>query len=382
MTEPQRVMLVIQPTVTGAALHVAQLAKWLNKDEFDVTVVSPGESWLADKVRSDGVRHIALNLQREIRPVRDLLAAASFLRLIRREKPRVLHLHSAKAGFIGRVMRPIHRVPVVLYTTHGFAFKRVKRWRRALYLQLERMAAAFGDRMICVSASEKQSALEYRIASDEAITVVPNGVELPQEPVRSTGMLRRHLDVDERCKILAMPARLQRPKLPEDLVHAASQLARDIDRNSFRLVFIGDGPLENATRLMVRELGLRDVVAFLGYRSDMELLMADIDVVILASQTEGMPYTLLEAMAAGKPVVGTNVPGIVDLIRHGENGYLYSAGDGAEMASYLSRLLGDKALRDRLGARGRADITLHYQSTTMARATEKVYRELLGKKLH
>lgn len=370
-------MIVCRPTITGAALHVWQLAKRLDKATFQVIVTSPDDGWLSERLGHENGIHHSLRLVREIRPAYDLLAAIRLWRLILQEKPHILHLHSSKAGFLGRILRPFYRVPVVVYTPHGLVFRHVEGWKRTFYLQLERLAARFEDRLICVSESERESAIRNRLGFPEQVTVIHNGVELAPNPTRGKGTLRRALQVGEACSIIAMLARLERPKQPEDLVRAAARLADTVESNAFRIVFIGDGPLEMRTRRMARALGVEHSVVFMGYRADVPELIADVDVTVLASKMEGMPYTLLESMAAGKPVVGSNVPGVTDLIQPGVNGFCYQAGDPDELSRILGVLLEDEALRRRLGAKGRQIIAEQYSAERMVQATEKMYLGLL-----
>lgn len=376
MSERIRVMIVIRPTVTGAALHVWHLARRLNRAEFEVTVVSPTDGWLQERVERAGVRHRSLHLDREIRPVRDLLAVIKLWRLIRRERPHILHLHSSKAGFLGRILRPFVQVAGVVYTPHGLVYRHVDGWQRRLYLQLERFAARFGDRLICVSDSEREYALLDSLGEPEKVAVIHNGVELPAKPDLGRGNLRSALQVDDSCRIAAMLSRLERPKQPEDLIQAAAKLAESMARDSFRLVFIGDGPLEASAKRMARVLGVEDVVVFLGYRADVSTLVADVDVAVLASRMEGMPFSLLEAMAAGKPVVGSDVPGVADLIQQGVNGYRFPPGDSVELSSLLARLFEDEGLRRRLGARGREIVAGGHLAENMVVATGELYRDL------
>jgi glycosyltransferase involved in cell wall biosynthesis len=174
-----------------------------------------------------------------------------------------------------------------------------------------------------------------------------------------------------------MVSRLRRPKRPEDLLAAASLLSLDDSSDRLRIVFVGGGPLERGLRDQTHRMGLGTRVTLLGDRLDVPELMPDIDVVVLASSAEGMPYSILEAMAAGKPVVGSRVPGIADLIREGETGYGYTLGEPQELAGVLRALLGDADLRRRLGAAGRRTVAKSYSVKRMVRETENLYRMLV-----
>lgn len=377
MADRIRILVVSQPTITGAALHVLDLARRLDRSRYEVTVASPISGWLRDAVEKVGCRHIPLALHREIRWMDDLKAAIALLRLIQQVKPDILHLHASKAGFLGRVLRPIHRLNVVIYTPHGLAYRQFKGWRRTFFLALERFAALFGDQIVCVSDSERQDAIRDKIDHQGKLTTIMNGVEIPEAPRAGRGRLRKVLDLSEGSLVLAMLARLEHPKQPKDLIRAIAILHKNFNRGSFHTVFFGDGSLETESRREADLLRIEDCVTFMGFHPDVVKYLPDIDIVILASTVEGMPYSLLEGMASGKVLVGTRSPGITDIIRPGVNGYVYSSGNHEELADVLGNLIKDVQLRERLGANGRALVAKSFRADQMVRATTHLYENLL-----
>jgi glycosyltransferase involved in cell wall biosynthesis len=381
MTEatPQqaKVLLLSQPTIGGAALQVWQLAARLDPSQFRVTVASPADGWLRTRVLACGGDHREIRLVREIHPVRDTQAILALVALIGRLRPQIIHAHSSKAGILGRLAGRLCHVPIVVYTPHGFPFRQSRRWSAPLYLGLEQLFALFADRIICVSESEAAGAMRHHVTQDKRLAVIRNGVDIPQDPRQGRGTLRGLLGVGDGCRIIAMVSRLRRPKQPEDLLRAAEILAGKLGKERVRFVFIGDGPLAGRTAELAQGFGLQPCVVLLGDRNDVPALMPDIDVVVLASSTEGMPYSILEAMAGGKPVVGSRVPGIDDLIIDGKNGYCYASGDAGELADILLRLIEDDRLRHRLGEEGRRTVERGFTTDRMVRETQNLYRTLL-----
>jgi glycosyltransferase involved in cell wall biosynthesis len=372
---PVRVLLVSQPTITGAAYHVWQLAKRLDRSRFRVTVACPEGGWLKGAVLESGADYRRLDLAREIRPLRDLLAAISLLRIIFQVRPHVLHLHASKAGFLGRVLHPLHDVPIVIYTPHGLAYRHFKGWQQRLYLQLERLAGRFGSYMVCVSESERKAALTSHLCQRSKVGVIPNGVELPAPARAATHRLHSLLGLPAECLVVAMLARLEVPKRPQDLVEAAALLGRT--PGTLRIVFMGDGPLQASVDRLARSMHVDDMVACMGYRHDAASLIDDVDVIVLASDVEGMPFSLLEGMAAQKPVVGTDVAGIYDLIEDGVDGFLYPAGAAGELAEALTMLLENPRLRTRLGERGRERVEANHRARSMVSSNAGLYLHLL-----
>lgn len=372
-----RVLMVAQPTIGGAAHQLWQLAAGLDRQRFRVIVAAPDDGWLRGRLQESAVEHRVIDFVRDIRLIDDYRAFLELRELVTRERPHVLHAHSSKAGFLGRWVARRCRVPVVIYTPHGFAFDQARGPRAWFYLTLERMAARWADRIICVSDSERATTIQRRLTDPANLVIIRNGVEVRGGRDHGRGLLRSILGVSDECRIVAMIARLQRPKCPEDLIEAAALLIGRLGVAPFRVVFVGGGALEPALKRQALEKGLADYVTFLGDREDVSDLIQDIDVLVLASSSEGMPYAILEAMAAGKPVVGTDAPGVRDLIRDDRNGFCYPPGGASELADALQRLLGDGQLRRRLGREGQRIAMADYTAQRMIWETEDLYLEQL-----
>ena len=376
-TSSQKVLCVTQPTIGGAALHVLQLATGLDASAFDVSIASPADGWLRERALAAGVAHHPVGLVRAISPANDLRAFLELRALIRRTHPDVLHLHSSKAGFLGRLAGRLARVPTIVYTPHGFAFNQSHGATRVLYLWLERLAGPLADRIVCVSPSEKALALRVRIAGEGRFAVIANGVDAAAQPIERCGKLRTLVGAGDDTLIVGMVARLARPKLPEDLVRAGAALARELPRGRLCIAFIGSGPLEEPTRRLAAGLGVQDIFAFLGDRDDVPDLLPDLDVFVLATASEGAPYTILEAMAAAKPVVASRVGGVTDLVAEGSTGMLCAPGRPDELAAALRSLLGNAELRRRFGAAARQRVEREFTASRMVAETEALYRSLL-----
>jgi glycosyltransferase involved in cell wall biosynthesis len=247
------------------------------------------------------------------------------------------------------------------------------------YFYLERIASAWTDKIICVSQSEHDAALRDRVASEDKLIVIKNGINVNDFRNRRQGVLREAINAGPHTKIIGMVSRLSRPKRPEDLINAARYLATRKEVSSFACVFIGGGPLEYAMQELVHQKGLGHIFHFLGEREDIPDLLADLDIFVLASASEGLPYTLLEAMSVGVPVIGSKVKGIIDLIQDGTTGYLYNLGDSFSLSQVIKRLLQDKGLRSTLGGRGQELVMQEYNLQSMIENTATLYRSLANR---
>jgi glycosyltransferase involved in cell wall biosynthesis len=266
----------------------------------------------------------------------------------------------------------------VIYTPHGFAFVQARGLTSLFYLRLEGLVSRLADRLIAVSDSEAETARQRRLMPLDRVVVIPNGIDLPLDPKPPQGALRALIGAGASTRIVAMVSRLSPPKAPEDLIRAAARAVGHDAGDRLHFVFLGSGPLEDRSKSLARRLGLERRVAFLGEREDVADLLPEIDILALCSESEGMPFSLLEAMAAGKPVVGSRVPGIKDLIADDRNGFTYPAGDAEALAAVLLRLAADDGLRRRLGAAGRRMVERSYTSERMVDQTEALYQRLLA----
>ena len=254
------------------------------------------------------------------------------------------------------------RVPVRFFTVHGWAFKAHTGRAATAYLWADRLMSAFTTTTICVAHGELSAGLSARTCRPDRTVVIHNGVPLdvPRRPPGGTDPVT-----------LLSVGRMRAPKDLFTLVRAMA----DLEPGSARLRIAGDGPDRAAVAAEVERLGLGGTVELLGTRDDVPALLADADVFVLASDSEGLPMSVLEAMAAGLPVVASAVGGVPELVLDGETGILVGPRDTAALAGALARLVADSALRDRLGAAGRLRVEREFSLERFEREHLELYRK-------
>jgi glycosyltransferase involved in cell wall biosynthesis len=257
-------------------------------------------------------------------------------------------------------------VPIRIYTVHGWAFLAHEGVASAVYLWAERAVRPLTTVAICVAESERRAGIAAGVCDPKTTVVIRNGVDLGAAAPAEGG--------NEPPRIVWV-GRLQTPKDPLTLVHALGRL-----RTPFEADFVGGGPLRRTLEREVERLGLGTSVRLLGDRRDVPSLLARSDVFVLASRSEGLPLSILEAMAAGLPVVASSVGGVPELVVDGETGLLVPAGDPERLAGAVGRLLADAALRRRLGEAGRARVREHFDSDSVRRAHLDLYRRELARR--
>jgi glycosyltransferase involved in cell wall biosynthesis len=362
---PRILILITLAEAGGAQTYVASLLPALAA-EFDVVVAAHGDGALGDAARAAGVGFVALHhLRRPIAPGRDLLALVELVRLLRRERPLLLHVNSSKAGILGRLAGALAGVPVRIFTVHGWAFTAHTGAAARLYLLAERMMRPLTTQTICVAESERAAGIRARACRSDRTVVIRNGVDL-QRPRRRDE--HRHGPV-----ALVSVGRLRGPKDFSTLVRAVAALPR----GAMVVRIAGAGPDHAALAAEIERLGLDGTVALLGEIHDIGRLLADADVFALASRSEGLPMSIIEAMAAGLPVVASAVGGIPELVEDGRTGLLVAPGDAAAFGRALEALAGDAELRRRLGTAARRRAEREFDLAICRRAHVELYRSLL-----
>jgi len=334
----------------------------------------------------------------------DVKVIWKLLLLMFRIKPDLIHTHKAKAGAAGRLAAFIYKwsTPSILWlrprqckivhTFHGHIFHGYYgRAKTRLFIWIERLLAWLcTDRIIVISPQQRQDICErFQIGRPSQFTIIPLGLDLDEIQEASNG-LRKELTVSESEIVVGAVGRLCAVKNHALLLEAAAILLRERDPGGprIRFVLVGDGELRQKLESQALRLGIRDAVTFTGFRKDAASIYSNFDLVALTSTNEGTPLTLIEAMAAGRPVVATEVGGVVDILGERvewtgafsvwEHGITVSDQDAVSFARAL-RFLIDRPDRGReMGARGRSYVRTSLSRNRLIHDIEAVYQQLLG----
>ena len=352
--------------IGGAQIHVRDLAAAVQAQGHSPIVITSGRGPFVDDLRAQQTPTVLLkHLSVPIGPVRDFRALREIRRVLKELRPDLIAAHSSKAGILGRLAGRSLQIPVV-FTVHGWAFTPgIPAVQRATYRWIERCVGPFASKIITVSEFDRRLALDARIAGNDRVVTVHNGMpdlapQLRADPGRSPVRL-------------VMVARFGAQKDHPTLLRALAGL-RD---HAWELDLIGDGPLLGQTQSLAATLGIGDRVRFLGQRMDVAEMLAETQISLLATNWEGFPLSILEAMRAGLPVVASAVGGISESVRDGETGFVVPRGEVDVLRDRIGRLLTDPALRVRLGASGRARYEQHFTLGHTVVKTLAVYRDVL-----
>lgn len=371
---PPRVLHVITRLVVGGAqentlLTVRGLRALGYEVELAVGSETGPEGSLA--IPEGIVAHRIPTLVREIRPLSDVRALWSLYRLMRRGY-HVVHTHTSKAGVLGRVAACWANVPVVVHTPHGHVYHGYGgRLRSRFFVWVERALARWTDALVALTESEKREHLREGVGRPEQWAVIPSGVEMERYQ-RQSALRRQDVGLPQDAFVVGCVARLVPVKGVEDAIEATAQL-RSLS-TPVHLVLVGDGPQRPALERLVTALRLQDRAHFFGLRRDVPDLLPLFDVVVLLSRNEGMGRVIVEAQAAGVPVVATRVGGIPDLVVEGITGILVPPADPAALADAIRSLAEDRGAWARMKAAARTHVAQGLSADAMVRSVDALYR--------
>jgi sugar transferase (PEP-CTERM/EpsH1 system associated) len=371
---PRRLMhVVISLEVGGLERFVADLVRATDRGRFEVEVCcldEPGA--LAAELRDAGVRVTSLGLSRA--------GGAEVLRALTRRMRRagtdVVHTHNVLAHKFGALAARCAGVPVVVHTKHGRNFVRrpFERPKSQLYSHL---LSWITDKVVTVSDDARRVARRYELVPPRKLVTIANGVDVRRFELEvDRPALRRELGLPDDARVVGNVARFVPEKDHGTLLRAFARVVPEIPRA--HLLLAGDGPLLEPARRLSRELGIERRVRFAGRRADVPRLLQLLDAFVLSSITEGIPISLLEAMAAEVPVVATAVGGNPEVVSDGATGLLCPPRDPAALAGRVVDLLRDGARARRLAAAAKADVVASYSLERTAATYEALYAALLS----
>jgi len=378
--KPKKIIRIISRlNIGGPAIHVVLLTQHFNNESWSSILVTgkhgQNEGDMSYLTAKYGVQPVYYpELGREISLLSDLKVCLSLIRLFIKEKPDIVHTHTAKAGFVGRVAAILTGVPQIYHTFHGHVFNGYfSPLKTKLYILIERFLALFTTRIVVISELQRQDLIGYGIAKERKFKVIPLGFDFGRIlPPDSTNKLRYDLGLPTDIPVVAIIGRIVPIKNHSLFIQVAELVAKQV--TDIHFLIIGDGELRDTCEKQVRDLGLESRVSFTGFLTDLQLVYGSVDVVVLTSINEGTPVSLLEAMACQKLVLSTRVGGVGDFVTNGVNGYVLEPNPQA-----FADIIIDYAINpDRytpLKERASKDVLRKYDKERLFRDIEALYTE-------
>ncbi|MBV9465801.1 MAG: glycosyltransferase family 4 protein [Solirubrobacterales bacterium] len=382
------VRIIARLNIGGPAIQAITLSERLVERGYETTLVRGQEGpregsmeYLAERL---GVRPVLVPSLRRSPGWHDLPALLSLIRIVYRQRPAIVHTHAAKAGTLGRLAAllasaGVRSRPRLFHTFHGHSLAGYFPPRTAAtYRRIERLLARHTDCLIAVSEEVRDELVALGVAPAEQFEVVPLGFDLSPFTVtgearaRARASLRDELGIPTDAHVISLVARLVPIKRVDRFLRIAAAL-RELPR--VRFLIVGDGELREQLQASPEAHELAEKLVWTGFRADMPAVCFASDVVALTSDNEGTPVSLIEAQAAGVPVVSTEVGGTASVVTDGESGFLVARGDEAAFASVLRRLHSDASLAAELGRAGEARARERFGLERLVADIDRLYRE-------
>ena len=370
----------------GAQRYIYDLAINLPKENFDVKVALGGNGLLKERLDEAKIETIPIpHLQRNINAVKELLSFFSLIKIFKKEKPDIIHLNSSKIGGLGAVAALVSKTlirlfdkenknynPKTIFTVHGWAFNEARTFRAKSVIYISQwLTSLLCDNSIIISRHDYRQALGMPLIKKNKFSLIPLGIPENNLDYATKQIAKKVLNIEKNSKItIGTIAEFTKNKGLDYLLDAMSILKLP----NLQLMMVGDGEDKEKIESRIANENLNDNVKTCGFVPHAAKYIKAFDIFVLPSLKEGLPYTILEAINAGVPVVASSVGGIPDLIEHGKNGYLTTPKSSASLAENLNKLISDEKLRKQFSRESKKRALKKFSFSSMLEKTIKLYK--------
>ncbi len=394
--------IIARLNIGGPAVHSILLTRYLINDKFDsillTGMIGKSEGDMMYLAEANNIKPVLIKeLGREISWKDDIIAFLKILRIAFKESPDIIHTHTAKAGTLGRMAGIIYNTisshkTYLVHTFHGHIFNSYfSTLKTNFFILIERVLARFTDKIIVISkGQEKELSEKLNIKDKSKLELIPLGLDLSPfyEAEKYCGLFKRELGLDDDTKLIGIIGRLVPVKNHRMFLDAVKK-HKEIDNKNVKFIIIGDGELGEELKKYSIDFGIKDDVIFTGWRKDLENIYSDLDMVVITSFNEGTPVSIIEAMAAGKPVIATDVGGVKDLftqnfkfqisnLKFQEEGILINSNDPDSLSEGIDFLLDNPEMAKDMGRMGRMTVKERFDISRLVRDMEGMYEKLIS----
>jgi glycosyltransferase involved in cell wall biosynthesis len=374
--------IITRLAIGGAQENTILTVSLTRKDIFYSMIISGSEKYpegnlLEEVARRNIPHHVNKFLIRPINLIMDTFCMLSLIRGITKMKGLIVHTHSSKAGILGRCAAKVAGSRIIIHTVHGWSFNDwMPKPKRSLYVFLERFAAKYSDRIICVTKRDIEKGLKEKIGERRQYVVIRSGFDVGifRNRNRSVEEIKRELGIPPGKMVVGTVGRFSVQKDLGTFVRVAEQVCKK--RNDVVFAIVGDGELRSEIENLVSRCGLEKKVLLLGAHRNVERIFWTFDVFLLTSLWEGLPKVIPQAMASGVPVVATAVDGVKEIVQHEENGLLSQPKDVKRLVDHTMAFIDNPKLRDEV-VRNAREVVDEFDAKIMVARIENLYRGLL-----
>lgn len=364
----------------GAQKQLLSLIRHLDKDKYTPFLFTSRDGLLFNEAQS--ITELKLKkskfLERPINLLKDFLALWEILRFIKKNNIDIVHTHSSKAGILGRWGARLANIKIVLHTVHGWPFNNYQpSLVRIFFILLERITAKLTTKLIVVSNYDKEKGLNNGIGNEDKYALIRYGIDYAVFEGGGEN-IRKALGVNTDDLVVGMISCFKPQKCPQDFIKLTFLVKQTLPDVKF--ILVGDGILHSRVEKLIDTYKLRSQLILTGWRNDIPKILQALDIFVLTSLWEGLPISVLEAMASSKPVVATNTGGVAEVIVEDKTGFLVAPGDMDGMSEKLIRLLKNKNLRGEIAQNIKDSLDGNFFLENMVKKTQDLYENLTREK--
>lgn len=331
----------IAQSAGGVAEYLYLFLSNFNDENYEnVLIVSQDYEEQIEKFKKYTSKIHIVPMVRDIKLKNDIKSTFAIKKILKEEKPDIVYLHSSKAGAIGRLALFFSRKTKILYNAHGWYFNAtIGSKKKKIFALIEKILALRTDRIINISKSEYNSAIEYKVAPEKKMCVIENGIDFAKfkDSEKYRDNTRNKYNIKEDELVIGVVGRLSEQKDPMTMIKAFEQVHKE--NKKAKLMYVGSGELEEDVLKYAKEHSILENVIITGWIKDVEKYIPAFDIAVLPSKWEGFGLVLIEYMACNKPIVGSNLGGIADIIKDNENGLLFEVENYKELAEKILYLI-------------------------------------------
>lgn len=371
-----KVLHITQATIGGTLEYIKLFFNNTDKSKFQVELACPSYGPMKKQVEELGIKVHDVYMKRQISLISDLRACLQLIKLVKKIKPDIIHIHSSKAGVLGRIAAYVTGVPCI-YNAHGWSFSmNISNKKKKFYATIERICAKLTKKIINISDYEQQLAIQYNIAPKSKMITIYNGIDVDKYNGKfDKNTILSELNIPKDAFIVGMVGRLAKSKSPETFLKIAERISMLV-KNSF-FILVGDGELRKDVEKSIVEKGLTNKVKITGWTNEVAEYISVFDIGILTSKWEGFGLVLAEYMASGKPIVASNVGGIPTVIENNRNGILVDSNDIDGFVDGILKIKNNKELRDSFITNSYKDVREKFDIRRVVREHEELYIKII-----
>lgn len=349
----------------------------MDNEHFETEIICPNYPSMIENMENMGIKVHVVDMKREIELIADLKAYIKIKKYIKSIKPDIIHVHSSKAGVIGRLAARRCKVPCV-YNSHGWAFSmEVSEKKKKVYASIERICANFSVKIINISDDEKKLAAKYKVAEENKMMTIYNGIDLNKYNRRyNRNDVLSKLNIPENAFVIGMVGRITEQKSPQTFINIAEKIS-SLDENAY-FILVGDGELKKEIQERVEKKLIKDKVVITGWTNEVAKYVSIFDIALLTSKWEGFGLVLAEYMAMGKPIIASKVGGIPNVVQDGFNGKLIENNNVDDYVNHIVKLKNDIYLREKYIANGYEVVNNKFNIQRVVKEHQDLYLEIIN----